>query len=129
MAIYDPQSDSWTQGPPLGVWRTDLAATVVNGRIYAIGGEIDYFADGGGGFYISATTSVEEFDPATGYWSSRAPLPRPREAAGAAVLDGKIYIVGGGYSGGFADGDWYYDYDVLTMTPPTVLYIHATEAE
>lgn len=130
MAIYDAQSNSWSEGPPLGVWRGDFAVAVVNGRIYVIGGENADFADGGGGgYYISATSTVEEFDPVTGYWWARAPLPRPREEAGAAVLDGKIFVIGGGYYYNYNDGGWSYDYDVYAMTPPTVLYIHVMETE
>jgi N-acetylneuraminic acid mutarotase len=33
--------------------------------------------------------------PGTATWSSRAPLPTPRSEVASAVLDGKIYIVGG----------------------------------
>ena len=32
------------------------------------------------------------FDPATGEWTSLAPLPTPRFATHAAVIDGRVYV-------------------------------------
>ncbi len=39
--------------------------------------------------------SVEVFDPATSVWDTLAPMPTPRSSASAAVIDGKLYVVGG----------------------------------
>ena len=39
--------------------------------------------------------TVERFDPRVGTWEHIAPMSNPKFAAGAAVLDGKIYVSGG----------------------------------
>jgi hypothetical protein len=36
--VYDPATDSWQPGPPLPTPRHGLAAQVVGGRLYVIGG-------------------------------------------------------------------------------------------
>jgi len=40
VAIYDPASDTWTEGPPLTTPRSHLRASAVDGTIYALGGFI-----------------------------------------------------------------------------------------
>src|SRR5207245_1905134 len=42
--------------------------------------------------------TVEVYDPATDRWETRAPLPAPTHHAAAAVVDGRLFLVGG-YSG------------------------------
>lgn len=64
------------------------AAVALGGRIYLIGG----FA----GTSNLPTDAVSRFDPASGTWSSAAPLPAPRGGHAAVVLDGKIHVLGGG---------------------------------
>src|SRR5262249_52486258 len=63
-----------------------------NGVVYAIGG-----ANSGG-----VVARVDAFDPATGAWTSRAPLPAPRFLAAAATAssDGRIYVLGGAHDEG-----------------------------
>jgi hypothetical protein len=39
--------------------------------------------------------TVECYDPATDSWSVLPSLPTPRSGAGAAALDGALYVVGG----------------------------------
>lgn len=159
--IYNPSLGTWTSGPSLQQARSALAAAVVNGTIYAIGGYLDvggcavnssesytpagfggkqigwqaiapiptarlfpasatvngklYVIGGGltfsiGGGYcatsdpnglsgqgpITPTNVVEVYDPSTDTWSSAAPSPSLRQGADAHVLNGKIYVVGGG---------------------------------
>jgi hypothetical protein len=57
-----------------------------------------------------ATTRVESFDPATTLWTSRAPLPQLLQYFGTAVINGKIYVVGGD-TGGSGQVDTLYEYD------------------
>ena len=45
------------------------------------------------GFYISPVVDV--YDPATDTWTTAAELPIPRHDPTAAVVDGKIYAIGG----------------------------------
>ena len=102
--IYDPSSDTWSTGVPLvgGITRTvcltqpystglaGLAATVVNGNIYAIGGVSDTVT--------LPVGTVEVFDPTAGAWSTTAATRPGTQAVGlsAALLNGKIYTVDSG---------------------------------
>lgn len=88
---YNPAADTWTEKASLPTPREGLSSAAVDGRIYAIGGT-QWDVTTSGGLVVS---SVEMYDPATDTWAPKAPLPRPRTYAGAAILDGKIYVLGG----------------------------------
>lgn len=66
------------------------AAAFFDGRIYVIGGF--------GATTNVATDAVHVYDVETGGWTEAAPLPEPRGGHAAAVVDGKIHVVGGGNS-------------------------------
>lgn len=87
---------SWTaiaDLPVADVGRT--AAVGTDGRIYAIGG---LHSDGTN---ITFATSVYAFSPSTGQWTTAADLSVGRfEHASVAGSDGRIYVFGGGGSGG-----------------------------
>jgi hypothetical protein len=70
--------------------RQEVAAAVVAGKIYVVGGLVV------GG---SATRRVEVYDPSTKRWSQAAPLPIALHHAMATALEGKLYVIGG-----FAEG-------------------------
>jgi N-acetylneuraminic acid mutarotase len=69
--------------------------------------------------------SVDEFasfDPATKVWTQLPSLPGPRSSHDAAMLDGKIYVVGGWSLTGDRDGEWQIDalvYDTAKGTSGT----------
>ena len=44
--------------------------------------------------------TVYEYDPAANRWTAKAPMPTRRGGGAAAVVDGKIYVVGGRPPGG-----------------------------
>ena len=68
------------------VW---LGVAVLDGKIYAVGG---YNRDDG------TLSSVERYDPETNAWEAVAPMATAREYHVMAVLDGKLYAVGGTFS-------------------------------
>jgi N-acetylneuraminic acid mutarotase len=76
----------WPPSDPC-IWHP-LAATTLNGQIYALGG-LDKI-----GRYLN---TVEAYDPRTYTWSSIAPMQSKRGEAppAAATLNGKIYALGG----------------------------------
>jgi N-acetylneuraminic acid mutarotase len=86
---YDPVTDTWTAKAPMPTPRLGLGVGVVNGIIYAIGGRYNI-----GGTDINLGT-VEAYDPATNTWTSKAPMPTPRERCGVGVVNGIIYAIGG----------------------------------
>jgi N-acetylneuraminic acid mutarotase len=82
---YDPSADTWTSKSPLPAPRSCRAAAV-NGKIYAVGGRLQD---------TSFTNLVEEYDPVFDRWISKAAMPAPRVGFALAVLNDKIYVVGG----------------------------------
>lgn len=78
---------SWTLKAEMPVSRSFLppSASVVNDKIYIIGG---FSGDG-------PVSSVDQYDPVTDTWTSRAPMREARWAHSADVVDGKIYVMGG----------------------------------
>ena len=66
--------------------RQELAAAVLNGKIYAIGG-LD--AD------VRATSTVEVYNPVTNTWATAADIPSANHHNAAAVAAGKLYSFGG----------------------------------
>src|SRR5918998_55857 len=96
---YDPSSRTWSSAAPYPGSAVDhIGAVELGGIIYKIGG---LTSTGGSS---PAVDSVSAYDPVTNSWTSKAPLPQPRGALGAAVIDGKIYAVGG-YVNGSKVGD------------------------
>ena len=65
---------------------------VLDGKFYSAGGQNDNFA---------ASNSVERYDFETKAWEAVAPLSEARYDHAVAVLDGKLYTVGG--CKGFSD--------------------------
>ena len=82
----------WTTGTPLPTPRSEIAGTVLNDKIYIVGG----FDSSG-----RNTPTIEVYDPILDEWTQVTLLPQPLDhtaaAAAAAYYDGKLYIVGGGY--------------------------------
>ncbi|TKJ33297.1 MAG: hypothetical protein CEE38_20835 [Planctomycetes bacterium B3_Pla] len=76
------QGDVWTEKAPMPTTRLALAGSVVNRKIYAIGGR----ADG---------ALVTEYDPATDTWTTKTRMPTARFGLATSVVDGKIYAIGG----------------------------------
>lgn len=67
--------------------RLGLAACIVAEKIYVIGGYQQASKPG--------LDTVEEYDPASDSWVTRASMPTARRWLACGVVDGKIYAVGG----------------------------------
>ena len=89
--VYDPATDKWETKTPMPTPRADLCTDAVNGKIYCIGGKKYWGTDP---FYQELNTT-EVYDPASNVWTTKSPMPIPVLGAASAVLDGKIYIIGG----------------------------------
>jgi hypothetical protein len=72
--------------------RALLGFAVVNGKIYAIGGNNQSNGN------IQCVDTNEEYDPATETWEPKVSMPTPRMGMQANVVDGKIYVIGGNSS-------------------------------
>jgi alpha-tubulin suppressor-like RCC1 family protein/N-acetylneuraminic acid mutarotase len=96
---YNPTTNNWSQLESMSVARKGLASSVLEGKIYAIGGQ--------------GLSSVEAYDPSTNTWSSRQALPSEVNHGAAVSFEGKIYLFGGRNS-----NDQQID-QVLEYTPST----------
>lgn len=91
--VFDPESNSWSVATNMSTPRMNLAAGVVEGKLYAVGG----FSSEN----KSALSSMEIYDPSTNSWSAGAPMKDARGKHAAGVLNNKLYVMGGTTS--FAD--------------------------
>jgi len=73
---------TWTQKADMPTARWHLSTSVVDGKIYAIGG-------------VGGSNKVEEYDPATDTWTKKADMPTARVFLASSAVDGKIYVIGG----------------------------------
>src|SRR3972149_11634017 len=92
--------DSWVSKAPMHVARSDLGVAVVNGKIYAIGGnaESGYMPNSEGVNYKASgwiKDTNEEYDPETDTWTFKTPMPTPRCNFAIAAFENKIYCIGG----------------------------------
>lgn len=102
--VYDPAGDRWRTGVPLPAPRAEGVVAAVSGKIHVIGGRVRASAQASHFNDHDDTTLHEMFDPATGRWSRAAAAPTARNSAASAVIDGKIYVVGGRQAIRQADG-------------------------
>jgi N-acetylneuraminic acid mutarotase len=82
---------AWTPAAPLLEARNHLGSAVLNGVIYAIGGQTGHDA------HLTTLNTVEAYDPATDHWERRAPMPRAlsHTTNSTFVLNGRIVVAGG----------------------------------
>ena len=101
--LYDPDADSWTTKADMLVAGAFLTASVIDAKIYIIGGS-------GTGF--QGMTTVQMYDPAADTWTIKAGLDKGRALPTANVFNGKIYVIGGGTSSTNSAGTAFADFDV-----------------
>jgi N-acetylneuraminic acid mutarotase len=88
--IYDTAKDEWSIGTPMIHNRSSHGAGAVSGKVYVMGGT-DYIVMSPPG----ALVSTEEYDPVADKWEYKSSMLTPRSRFGTAVVDGKIYTIGG----------------------------------
>jgi N-acetylneuraminic acid mutarotase len=82
---YDPVTDTWTQKAGMPTRRSALSTSVVNGKIYAIGGSD----------HPKVFSTMEMYDPVTDKWTQKADMRTARMGLSTSVVNGKIYAIGG----------------------------------
>lgn len=88
--VFDIEKKEWLSLSPMSTPRDGATYAVVNNKVYLFGGI------GGISNERRILTSVEVYDIATNRWSYLPSMKTAREGASVAVLDGKIYLFGGG---------------------------------
>jgi len=110
--MYDPGTGQWSfradNEHNAGYGVEELSGATMNDKLYVFG------AHGGGDPY-GVFNFIEEYDPATDTWTSKAPKPTVVGGAPAAVYNGEIYVFGGLYAN--ADGVRQ-NYDVVEAYNP-----------
>jgi outer membrane protein assembly factor BamB len=87
---------------PMSTKIQGLAAVAHAGKFYRVGG-LSMRNAPGETEDMHSVDEVARFDPATGEWALLAPLPEPRSSHDAAVLDGRLYVIGGWRLAGESD--------------------------
>jgi N-acetylneuraminic acid mutarotase len=106
MWIYDLASSAWETRPGAPTLREHLGAAASGGKLYVVAGRW-------GGQRLGV---LEAYDPATGAWSTRAPMPGIcGGCSAAATADGRIHVTGGEAGGGQTFND-HFVYDPETDT-------------
>ncbi len=83
----------WMTGTPAQSERTEVAVAALDGLIYVAGGFEK--PNVWNLFRFTVSQTVEAYNPATNRWTPKASLPIGLHHAGAAALEGHVYIVGG----------------------------------
>ena len=93
---YDPVTDKWTKKADMPTARAWFSTSAVNGKIYAIGGAITF---DNRPFWFSSIPTVEEYDPANDKWIKKANMPIIQNSGPwgltTSVVNEKIYVIGG----------------------------------
>ena len=87
-----PATLQWTRKADMPTARTGFATSVVNGKVFAIGGNIQLER---GEFGDLSASTVEMYDPETDTWERKLDMPTARSGVSVSVVDGKIYAIGG----------------------------------
>lgn len=87
-SISFAEEGKWTRKADMPTARWLFSASVVDGKIYVIGGASDFNAN-------QTVQAVEEYDPVTDTWTRKADMPTPRTWLSTSAVNGKIYAIGG----------------------------------
>ncbi len=97
LEMFDPSDSTWTQGafPPGSISLHHFQAVAIGTTIYVLGAYTNTFPD------EDTVTNIYTYDTTTDTWATgpAIPLAFQRGSAGAAVYNGKIYVVGGSVGG------------------------------
>lgn len=102
---FDTLSGVWITKNNMPVPRYDMGTVKYQGKIYLIGGsKVEPGSD-------IACNDVLEYDPQNDLWKRKAAMFKQRRGPAAAVLDGKIYAIGG-WNKGFSATEGVEVYDI-----------------
>jgi len=123
--VYDPQNNTWTYLKPMPTPKGIASAVVIGNKIYVLGSDTKVYiydpfqdswakasdipqapnAEHGVGvirnkLYVAMGNQwLYEYDPLLDRWTSKTPVPVPRSISSIAVLNDKLYAIGGGEPG------------------------------
>jgi len=103
ISIVMAAEDSWETMADMPTARSKLGVAVVDGKIYAIGGYLDQIS------FSGHLGTNEMYDPATNTWATKESMPTARDRFGIAVVQNKIYVIGGETDDGYTGANEVYD--------------------
>ncbi len=89
LLVYDPRDDRWSELAPMLAARGALTTNFLDGTLYAVGGVPRNFG------FTRPLILNEAYDPITDRWTTKEPMPTPRQHLASAAFDGKLYVFGG----------------------------------
>jgi hypothetical protein len=95
LSSADLVENSWATKAPMSQARSGLGVAVVNGKIYAIGGQVLVYQSSLRTESKEVGTN-EEYNPTTNTWTMKSPMPTPSSGFATAVYQDKIYCLGKG---------------------------------
>ena len=89
--VYDPETDTWTIKTSMPTPKAGLSASVVDDKIYLIGG----FTQAANTTHHPASNEVLVYDPIADAWTTTTSIPIATLDYATAVVDDKIYVISG----------------------------------
>ncbi|MCP9454968.1 MAG: hypothetical protein NNA18_02515 [Nitrospira sp.] len=83
----------WRLAAPMPAKRTEVAAVVLDRKIYVVGGFEKPSL--GNMMNLAITSAVNVYDPVTDKWTAAAPLPVGLHHVGIGVVQKRLYVIGG----------------------------------
>lgn len=96
--VYDTATNRWAPAADLPTPRSVLSSSVIEGRIYVMGGVISRGPASSAEEMLRTVRTVsvvEVYDPASGRWTRGRDLATPRGWFSTSTVNGKVYVVGG----------------------------------
>jgi hypothetical protein len=108
--VYDPSTDSWTAKSPMPNAAFGFASTVVNNKIYIMGGAKQFWQQ----FEVAYVVANQVYDPENDTWTFQTIFPSAGGYMAAAATSGidalkRIYVAGGFTLGGYSNETHMYD--------------------
>jgi N-acetylneuraminic acid mutarotase len=91
LVVYTPATDTWATRASLQVGSYGGVSGVINGKLYVLIGKCTGCSTTG----ITTARRLYRYDPSTNSWTRLADAPAAHLAGAAAVISGKLYVVGG----------------------------------
>lgn len=89
LIAYDPSADAWAPKRSMPTARWNHVSAAVGDRIYVFGGVV------GTGTARRVLADVTVYEPARDEWKQLGVMPEVVQSAAAAVVHGKVYLIGG----------------------------------
>jgi N-acetylneuraminic acid mutarotase len=105
---YDPAADAWSTKSPMLTARADHSMVAHHNKVFVLGGW--NLSDG----ERVPVTSVDCYDVEANTWQTVQHMKTPRRYSSCTLLEGRVYVVGGGWEAGVRVREWR-EVDVLDL--------------